>query len=97
MSSSLTHCLNSFSKFASLAFLTASVIAAEVAELLEELLGNDASVLILDWDGRVDFNKNAPTDNKASLFTGSNKSPVTWELDVIINPNILAVRQNFLK
>lgn len=25
------------------------------------------------------------------------RSPVNWELDVIINPNILAVRQNFLK
>lgn len=40
--------------------------------LLEELLGNDAAVLISDWGNHVNFDQQAATDNKVVLFTKSN-------------------------
>lgn len=45
---------------------------------LRELLGEDATVLMSDWGNRIDFTKNVPDSNKATLFKYSNnKNPTT--------------------
>lgn len=46
---------------------------------LRELLGEDATVLMSDWGGRIDFTKNAPDSNKATLLIDSNNKSCTTQ------------------
>lgn len=39
---------------------------------LRELLGEDATVLMSDWEDQIDFTTNAPESNKATLLIDSN-------------------------
>lgn len=40
--------------------------------LLTELLGNDAEILMIDWADRIDFTKQVPTTSSVALFLNSN-------------------------
>jgi len=49
------------------------------AALLKELLGEDATVLMSDWGNLIDFTKNAPDSNKATLLIDSNNKNRTTQ------------------